>query len=310
MNRSPQLSIWTALFVMAPLFSTTVLAQGVAEVWTDKTAYESGETIVLTLKVTNPDSQTYVWETPCNEPTIVFDGIDIGYPACILMVQPLTFPPQSWRTWTFTLRPPDIGLPAFEGTHRLAAKFAHLTDSVDVNAAQFVGGRVDVFIADSANADSLASFKLALGADVLDSHETIGGQDEVWQIQNATVADAIARFSRDGISITPRRHLLDVTSIATEKPELPDLQMQVDAYPNPFSESVTIRVTPPDAGRVVVEVFDTLGRRVAVLYDGALPAGLEHRFDFAPTGVAKGQYLYRVTGSSSMRAGMVTYTGR
>ncbi len=46
------------------------------------------------------------------------------------------------------------------------------------------------------------------------------------------------------------------------------------AYPNPVRGVSTLALTLPEAGAVRVEVFDMLGRRVAVLHDGAMAAGL------------------------------------
>jgi hypothetical protein len=45
---------------------------------------------------------------------------------------------------------------------------------------------------------------------------------------------------------------------------------------------------------VTVEVFDTLGRRIAVLVDGPLPAG-PHRTMWAPDQQPSGLYLVRLS---------------
>jgi hypothetical protein len=60
-------------------------------------------------------------------------------------------------------------------------------------------------------------------------------------------------------------------------------------YPNPFNPTTTITFTAPDDGRVALEVFDVLGRRVAILFDGPTTAGrlLATTFDASalPSGV-------------------------
>ena len=64
-------------------------------------------------------------------------------------------------------------------------------------------------------------------------------------------------------------------------------------YPNPFNPATTIRFSLPEAMSVRVDVFDVLGRRVAVLADGLHPAGWnEVRFDAGR--LPSGQYLYRL----------------
>lgn len=51
-------------------------------------------------------------------------------------------------------------------------------------------------------------------------------------------------------------------------------------YPNPFNPSTTIAFTAERAGRATLDVHDGLGRRVARLIDGEVPAGRhEVRFD-------------------------------
>ncbi|MEM6785194.1 MAG: T9SS type A sorting domain-containing protein [Bacteroidota bacterium] len=65
-------------------------------------------------------------------------------------------------------------------------------------------------------------------------------------------------------------------------------------YPNPFSQATHIAYTLPEAAEVTVEVFDVLGRRVAVLVDGARVAGA-HTATLDAQGLASGLYLYRLT---------------
>lgn len=65
-------------------------------------------------------------------------------------------------------------------------------------------------------------------------------------------------------------------------------------YPNPFNPETNILLAVPAAGLVKAEIFDVLGRKVATLVDGALPAG-DHNFSWRADGSA-GLYFLRVTG--------------
>ncbi|MEM6648492.1 MAG: T9SS type A sorting domain-containing protein [Bacteroidota bacterium] len=68
------------------------------------------------------------------------------------------------------------------------------------------------------------------------------------------------------------------------------------AYPNPFNPMTTIPYAVPQRERVVLDVYDSLGRRVARLADGIHTAGTyTARFD--ATGLSSGIYFAR------MRAG-------
>jgi parallel beta-helix repeat protein len=73
--------------------------------------------------------------------------------------------------------------------------------------------------------------------------------------------------------------------------------------PNPFAATTTLRFDLPRSEPVRLEVFDLMGRRVARLGDGWMPAGrhaLEwDRRDAHGAPVPPGAYLYRVTAGSS-----------
>ena len=70
----------------------------------------------------------------------------------------------------------------------------------------------------------------------------------------------------------------------------------VAGYPNPFSERLTVEYRVAESAAVVVEVFDALGRRVAVLADGPVGTGL-HRAVWSG-GAASGVYVVRLTATS------------
>jgi hypothetical protein len=68
--------------------------------------------------------------------------------------------------------------------------------------------------------------------------------------------------------------------------------------PNPFSGTTTIGFELPQAADVSLEIYDLAGRRVAVLHDGALPAG-PHQIDWSGSRAdgghaASGVYFYQL----------------
>lgn len=65
-------------------------------------------------------------------------------------------------------------------------------------------------------------------------------------------------------------------------------------YPNPFNPVTAISFRLPVSGDVKLEVFDILGRRVAVLVDGIIEAGV-HEAAFDASNLASGVYLYRLS---------------
>jgi hypothetical protein len=70
------------------------------------------------------------------------------------------------------------------------------------------------------------------------------------------------------------------------------------AYPNPVAagQRATIDVTAREAQRVEVALYDVLGRRVAVLFDGEVAASATERVALSAQGLASGVYVVRVVG--------------
>lgn len=65
-------------------------------------------------------------------------------------------------------------------------------------------------------------------------------------------------------------------------------------YPNPFGTSTTIEFWIPVRARVILNVYDLLGRKVARLVDRrAMPPGI-HAVEWSPDNLASGPYLYRL----------------
>lgn len=74
-------------------------------------------------------------------------------------------------------------------------------------------------------------------------------------------------------------------------------------YPNPFNPTTTLSYTLSVRGSVTLTVHDLLGREVARLVDGEMPAGAHTRM-FDASGLTSGTYLLalRMNGSVTLRA--------
>ncbi|MFQ5571682.1 MAG: T9SS type A sorting domain-containing protein [Rhodothermales bacterium] len=78
--------------------------------------------------------------------------------------------------------------------------------------------------------------------------------------------------------------------------EVPGTYALTAPYPNPFNPETQFTLSVAQAQRVQVAVYDVLGRRVALLYDGHLDADRIHPFRFDGSTLSSGLYLIRATG--------------
>jgi len=78
---------------------------------------------------------------------------------------------------------------------------------------------------------------------------------------------------------------------------LPDSFVLSEAHPNPFTRHTTLALDLAEGQHVRAEVFDALGRRVAVLADGEVEAGT-HALVLEGAELPAGVYVVRVTGET------------
>jgi hypothetical protein len=64
-------------------------------------------------------------------------------------------------------------------------------------------------------------------------------------------------------------------------------------FPNPFNPSTRIEFGVPHSGHVILEVFNTLGDRIATVLDETMEAGY-HQVSFDGSRFATGIYFYRL----------------
>ncbi len=118
-----------------------------------------------------------------------------------------------------------------------------------------------------------------------------------------TNALMLAFKSHDGVSFGARVEYLTPTNLETSVTDVAKSIELFPAYPNPFNPTTQIRFTIPESGWVQLTVHDILGREVAILVNGILPAG-EHQSSFDASNLSSGVFLY------SLRAGNTVLTGK
>ena len=90
-----------------------------------------------------------------------------------------------------------------------------------------------------------------------------------------------------------------ITSLKTVEPVAVEFRLG-QSFPNPCNPSAWITFESPASARMNLSVYDLLGRRVSVLADGSVEAGV-HRLRFDGSGLPSGVYFYRLeSGTTSL----------
>ena len=86
---------------------------------------------------------------------------------------------------------------------------------------------------------------------------------------------------------------LPVSVASGEQSPLPKEFRLFQNYPNPFNPGTAIRFDLPEAGNVVLKIFNSMGQEVATLVDGYLQPG-SHVVSFEASHLSSGIYYYRL----------------
>lgn len=87
--------------------------------------------------------------------------------------------------------------------------------------------------------------------------------------------------------------------------EIVSVPVIYDNYPNPFNPSTNIRFALPEQMNIQLDVFDSLGRKVANLVDGSMGSG-DHNVSFDASSLSSGIYIYRLNAEGFVQSGTMT----
>jgi hypothetical protein len=92
----------------------------------------------------------------------------------------------------------------------------------------------------------------------------------------------------------------DTDRVADESLDLPKEWAITSIYPNPFNPNVNVSVAVPEASKLTIEIFDLLGRSVAVVNQGQVTPGY-HTFNWKAEG-SSGVYFLNVSSDNGFNA--------
>ncbi len=96
-----------------------------------------------------------------------------------------------------------------------------------------------------------------------------------------------------------------VTSKAvTATEEVVESAVTVSAFPNPFANRITFKVTSPISGNAALELFDMAGRKVAMPFQGTVEAGVTKMIGYDVPSANKVPMVYKFS------VGSKTFTGK
>ncbi len=152
------------------------------------------------------------------------------------------------------------------------------------------------------------AFTVVVNAAAREAGETGEATPEAWAAREAT-----PWLAADGTVLMAAPELTELHDGPAEAGDIaaaastavPETFGLAAAYPNPFRQQTTFALDVPEAARVMVAVYDALGRRVAVLLDGEVEAAT-HRLSFDASSLPSGVYLVRATGAGATAMQRVT----
>jgi hypothetical protein len=98
------------------------------------------------------------------------------------------------------------------------------------------------------------------------------------------------QYKIEAVGKNEKKFVGDVISVEVDVPKGYALHQN---YPNPFNPVTVIEFDTPEAGYVLIELYNSVGWKVRDIFAGELPAGY-HKVRFDASGLSSGVYFYRM----------------
>jgi hypothetical protein len=142
-------------------------------------------------------------------------------------------------------------------------------------------------------------------------YNSVGNQQNVIRFNGAgnanDVANSIAVDTMGNIYVTGSsagvgtaddivtiKYSHSLTDISPGGPDFPKDYQLLQNYPNPFNPNTVISYQLPVSSKVIIKVYDTLGREVKTLVNEEKPAGF-YEVELNASRLSSGFYIYKIT---------------
>ena len=139
------------------------------------------------------------------------------------------------------------------------------------------GSVIDHLFVTAGFGEAYVAGSVATHSALLDAFDAFGGEFV------STTSDHLPVYARFDLTVVPNEPSAAPRSFALGTP-----------FPNPFNDVATVSYSLDRSGPVQIELFDALGRRVALIEDDARPAGT-YRVRFNASALTPGLYIVRLT---------------
>ncbi len=79
----------------------------------------------------------------------------------------------------------------------------------------------------------------------------------------------------------------------------------IKAFPNPFTESMAIRFAIDDESSVKLEIYNSMGQKVAELFNARVKANQVYTIEFKGQGLKSGVYFYKLSTKNKFFTGRI-----
>jgi len=97
-----------------------------------------------------------------------------------------------------------------------------------------------------------------------------------------------------------------VSSVSVGTQSITVSKLSVKTYPNPYSSAVNFSIVSPVSGKAVLEAYNMLGQRVAIIFNGNVDAGIQNNFKYNVPAANRVPLMYKLTiGGQTFRGTLI-----